>query len=95
NQAASIVSSRVQGLFGLDKLRIDPLTTSRNVVSSARVTVGKRLSRDVYVTYTLDPASTEQQQVQLEWQINEGLVVVLTQNGEESYAADLRWQRRF
>lgn len=95
NQAASIVSSRVQGLFGLDKLRIDPLTTSRNVVSSARVTVGKRLSRDVYVTYTLDPASTEQQQVQLEWQINEGLVLVLTQNGEESYAADLRWQRRF
>ncbi|HSM50918.1 MAG TPA: translocation/assembly module TamB domain-containing protein, partial [Thermoanaerobaculia bacterium] len=95
NQAASIVSSRVQGLFGLDKLRIDPLTTSRNVVSSARVTVGKRLSRDVYVTYTLDPASTEQQQVQVEWQINEGLVLVLTQNGEESYAADLRWQRRF
>ncbi len=95
NQAAAIVSSRVQGLFGLDKLRIDPLTTSRNVVSSARVTVGKRLSRDVYVTYTLDPASTEQQQVQLEWQINPGLVLVLTQNGEESYAADLRWQRRF
>lgn len=95
SQAASLISSRVEGLFGLDKLRIDPLTTSRDVVSSARITVGKRLSRRLYVTYTLDPSTTEQQQVQVEWQVSDQLLVVLTQNGSETYAADLRWEKRF
>lgn len=95
NQAASLLSSRFESLFRLDKLRIDPLASSRDVVSSARVTVGKRLSRRLYVTYSVDPSTSEQQQVQVEWQVGSDLVLVLTQNGSESYAVDLRWERRF
>jgi autotransporter translocation and assembly factor TamB len=93
-QAASLVGARVGQLFGFDQVRVEPIT-SGDAVSTARVTVGKRLSRNVMVTYSVDPSSTAQQILQVEWRVSEGLVVVLTQNGNESYAADVRWERRF
>lgn len=93
-QAASLLSERVNRLFGFDKLRIDPLT-SGDSISAARVTVGKRISRQVYVTYSVDPTSTAQQILQVEWRLTDRLVLVLTQNGNDSYAVDARWESRF
>ncbi|MEM8963240.1 MAG: translocation/assembly module TamB domain-containing protein [Acidobacteriota bacterium] len=94
-QATSTVGQRWRDLFGLDTFRVDPLTTGGDTVGTARVTVGKQLSRDVLVTYSADPASTEEQRLQVEWRLGDGLVLVLTQNGDGSYAADARWEQTF
>lgn len=93
-QAAALIGQRVGTLFGVDRLRIEPLTTG-DTVSAARVTVGKRLSRRVYVTYSVDPSSTAQQILEVEWRLSDELTLVLTQNGDGSYALDTRWGRRF
>ncbi len=93
-QAASLVSARVGKLFGIDRLKVDPLAGGDNL-SAARVTVGKRLSSRVYLTYSVDPSSTAQQVLQVEWKVSDDLTLVLTQNGDESYAVDARWERRF
>ncbi len=93
-QAAALLGQRVGHLFGIDKLRIDP-TLAGSTVSSARVTVGKRLGRRVYVTYTVDPSSTAQQVLQVEWRLTDQLTLVLTQSGNDSYAMDARWETRF
>ena len=94
-QAAGLVSERVNRLFGLDKFRIDPLTESSGTPSSARVTVGKRLSRDLFVTYSYDPSTTSNQILEVEWQVTRSLTLVLTQNGDGSFAADTRWEKSF
>ena len=93
-QAASLIGARVGTLFGVDRLRIDPLTTGDSV-SAARVSVGKRLSRKVYVTYSVDPSSTAQQVLEVEWKLSDDVTLVLTQNGDGSYAVDTRWGRKF
>ena len=93
-QAASLIGARVGTLFGVDRLRIDPLTTGDSV-SAARVSVGKRLSRTVYVTYSVDPSSTAQQILEVEWKVSEQVTLVLTQNGDGSYALDTRWGKKF
>ena len=93
-QASSLISQRVGQLFGFDKLRIDPLTTG-DTLSTARVTVGKRISRQLYVTYSVDPSSTAQQILQVEWRLTDRVVLVLTQNGNESYSVDARWESGF
>jgi translocation and assembly module TamB len=93
-QAASLVTQRVSSLFGFDAFRIEPLSRSGESVSSARVTVGKRLSSSVYLTYSYDPSSTGGQRFQVEWQVAEGLLVLLTQE-QDSYAVDMLWERRF
>ena len=93
-QAASLVSARVGKLFGIDRLKVDPLATG-DTISAARVTIGKRLSSRVYLTYSVDPSSTAQQVLQVEWKVSDDLTLVLTQNGDESYAVDARWEKRF
>lgn len=94
-QAASVIGQRVNSLFGFDKFRIDPLTGSGDQLSKARVTVGKRLSKDVFVTFSADPSSTEDQRLQIEWQVSPGLSLILTQNGDDGYSADARWESSF
>jgi hypothetical protein len=93
-QAASLVGARVGRLFGFDRIRVEPLT-SNDEVSAARITVGKRISSRLFVTYSYDPSSTAQDIIQVEWRLSDRLQLVLTQNGDESYAVDVRWERRF
>lgn len=95
-QAASAIGERVSNLFGLDKFRVDPLVGgSGDTLSAARVTVGKRLSRRLSLTYSVDPSTTESQRLQVEWRLTEGVVLVLTQNGDSTYSADARWDVTF
>lgn len=93
-QATSALGRRVGELFGVDSLRVEPLSTSGRSLSSARVTVGKRLSSRWYATYSYDPSSTANQRLQLEWQATDSLLVRLTQD-DESYAVDLLWENSF
>jgi hypothetical protein len=94
-QAASLISERTSSLFGFDRVRLEPLTTSSGDLSSARVTVGKQVSRDIFLTYSYDPSTTEEQIIQVEWVFMEGTTLVLTQDGDGSYSADLRWEKTF
>ncbi|MEZ5333409.1 MAG: translocation/assembly module TamB domain-containing protein, partial [Thermoanaerobaculia bacterium] len=94
-QAASAVAKRFNRLFGLDKFRIDPLTESSGSLESARVTVGQRLSSDLFATYSYDPSRTDIQILELEWQVNRAVTVIATQNGDGTYALDVRWQKSF
>ena len=94
-QAASLVSQRTGRLFGLDRFQVQPLTTSSGELSQTRVTVGKQLSRDLYVTYSYDPESTAEDIYRLEWNVRRGMTLVLTQNGDESYSVDVRWEKSF
>jgi translocation and assembly module TamB len=94
-QAASLVGQRVGTLFGLDRFRVAPITAGESGISSVRLTVAKRLSRDVLVTYSFDPSVTEDQFLTVEWQMSPTLALVLTQNGDGSYAVDARWEKAF
>lgn len=95
-QAASAIGERVSNLFGLDKFRVDPLVGGTgDTLSAARVTVGKRLSRRLSLTYSVDPSTTESQRLQVEWRLTDGVVLVLTQNGDSTYSADARWDVTF
>ncbi len=94
-QAASAISSRVKTLFGFDKFRIDPTTTAGGSVGAARFIVGKRVSRNLSVTYQFNASENQQNVVQAEWQVAPGLVVVFSAVDGDEYAVDLRWEKRF
>ncbi len=94
-QAASAISQRVGNIFRFDRFRIDPIVEAGQPVSGIGVTVGKRLSRDVFVTYSSEPGTNRQYIVQVEWQLRKNVTLVLTQAGDGSYAVDTQWRRRF
>jgi autotransporter translocation and assembly factor TamB len=96
-QAASLVSRRVSTLFGFDRFRIDPLATSETGgVGGVRLTVGKRISKDFFLTYTSNPARSEEYLLRAEWQVAKNLVLVFTREGrDDTFAVDAQWERRF
>lgn len=94
-QAASVLSKRVGTLFGFDRFRINPISgETGETLGGVGVTVGKRLSRDVFVTYSTNPSSTLRNVLQVEWRVAENLTLVLTQS-TDGYAVDAQWERRF
>ncbi|HYH44580.1 MAG TPA: translocation/assembly module TamB domain-containing protein [Thermoanaerobaculia bacterium] len=96
-QAASLVSRRVNTLFGFDRFRIDPQAAETgSAVGGVRLTVGKRISRDLFVTYTTNPASSEEYLLRIEWQVARNVVLVFTRNGrDDTYAVDAEWEKRY
>jgi TamB, inner membrane protein subunit of TAM complex/AsmA family len=94
-QAASAFSKRVGTLFRFDRFRIDPVVQAGQPVAGVGVTVGKRLSKDIFITYSTLPTTGQQYIVQVEWQVRKNLTLVLTQVGDGTYAIDAQWQRRF
>ena len=94
-QAASAITERVNQLFGFDRLRVNPISGSGGGGTSVAFTVGKQISRDLYVTYSRDPTSNLDYVLQAEWAVTSNVTLVLTQNGSQSYAVDVRWESRF
>ena len=70
----------------------DPLTPS------ARVVIGKRISNRAYLTFAraLGSSSSERDQIiVLEYDQNDRLGWVITQNGDGTFALDFRVRHRF
>jgi translocation and assembly module TamB len=95
SQAASLAGQRVGDLFGLDQVQITPLTGASSELSTARLTVGKRISRDLYVTYSYDPSESGEEIVEVAWQMYPTIVVLLRATDQGSYTADIRWTKSF
>jgi translocation and assembly module TamB len=95
-QVGSLVSERVGSLFGFDRFRIDPLAGTGGAIGGVRLTVGKRISKNLLVTYSSNPAASEEYIVRAEWQVADNLVLVFTRDGKlDTYAVDAEWEKRF
>ena len=58
------------------------------------ITAGKRLSKNIFVTYVSNPSSPRLDVRQIEWQVARNLTVLLTQSGS-SFAVDVQRETRF
>ncbi len=95
-QAASAISQRVGTLFGLDRFRVNPVAnTAGQSVSGVGITVGKRLSKDIFVTYSSDPTATPPEVLQIQWKVSPKFTLLFSQTGGRSYAVDGQWEKRF
>jgi len=63
---------------------------------SARVTIGKRISNRIYLTYARSLSSTTRDQIiLLEFDESESLSWVLSQNEDRTYALEVRKRHAF
>jgi hypothetical protein len=100
---SSEVSRVVEQTFGINTFQItpsltDPATQSSRLVPGARLTIGKRISNRVYLTFSqsLTASSTTRDQViLLEYDQNERLSWVLSQNEDRTYSLDVRVRHAF
>jgi len=95
----------VEQTFGVDTFQITPLlgandpyqqSTSLSLNPAARVTIGKRISNRIYLTYARSlSATTRDQIILLEFDESDTLSWVLSQNEDRTYALEVRKRHAF
>ena len=98
---SSPVGRAVEQTFGVDTFQLTPSLVNPNEQSSrldpaARVTIGKRLSERVFLTYSRSlTSSTRDQIILLEYDQSDRFSWVLSRNEDRTYALDFRFRRNF
>jgi len=93
----STVSSRMQKLFGVSRIKIDPqgLTTETNPTARGpQVTIEQQFANNITLSYSTNVSQSSQQIIQGEYYVNRNISIVGTrdQNGVVSF--DVRVRRR-
>jgi translocation and assembly module TamB len=92
---ANPVSGRLQRLFGVSKLKIDPLITGAENTPQATMTLEQQITRELTLTYIQDVTESNPQTIRVEWTIDEtwSAIAQRQQNGE--IGVDLFYKKRF
>ena len=98
---SSEVGRVVEQTFGVDTFQLTPSLLDPNAQSSrldpaARLTIGKRLSESIYLTYARSlSSSTHDQIILLEYDQTDRFSWILSRNEDRTYALDVRVRRAF
>jgi len=90
------VSDRVQKLFGVSHFKISPDLGGPEVNPNAQVTIEQQVSKNITLTYITNLSQSQQQIIQMEYNINRNLSIVALrdQNGVVSFDVRIRRRRR-
>ena len=89
------VGSRVQKLFGVGSVKIDPTYVGSVGSSSARITVQQNISRNVQLTYATNVNATAQQLIQAQVDITSSVSVVALRDESGVFSLVLKVHKRF
>ncbi|MGH9254178.1 MAG: translocation/assembly module TamB domain-containing protein [Vicinamibacterales bacterium] len=98
---SSEVGRLAEQTFGVDTFQltpslVDPNTQSSRLDPAARLTIGKRVSERIYVTYSRSlSSSTRDQIILLEYDQTDRLSWILSRNEDRTYALDVRVRHAF
>jgi len=98
---SSQVGRVMEQTFGVDTFQltpslVDPNTQSSRFDPAARLTIGKRLSERIYLTYARSlSSSTRDQIILLEYDQTDRFSWILSRNEDRTYALDIRVRRAF
>jgi len=86
---------RAEKLFRLDRFRIDPFVLGSSSDMTARLTVGKKISRDIIVLYSTNLTSQREEIVRLEWEFSKNFSLVAMRDELGRLSIDAKIRRRF
>lgn len=89
------VEQRTGRLFGLNRFQIDPLLAGRGSDPTAKITIGRRITKNLSLTYSTNITTGQEQIVVIEYQVNRNISVIGTRDQDGSYGFDIRFRKRF
>jgi translocation and assembly module TamB len=96
---SSQVGGRLEKLFGITNFRVDPglagigATGTQN--AAARVTVQQQVTRNLTVTYVSNVGSTQQQVIQVEFNVTRSVSIVTLRDYNGTFGIDIKIKKRF
>jgi len=97
---SSQLGGRLERLFGITKLRVDPglagvASTGSEQSAAARVTVEQQVTRNLTITYVSNVSSTQQQVIQVEYNVNRNVSIVALRDQNGTFGIDVKIKKRF
>ena len=89
------VSNRVEKLFGVGSVKIDPAFVGTLGGSSARITVQQQLSRQVTATFATNVNTSAQQLIQVQYDLNHDNSIVVTRDESGVFSVVYKLRRRY
>lgn len=96
---SSQLGGRVERLFGITRFRVDPGLTGVGANGSgqnaaARVTVEQQVTPNLTVTYVSNVSSTQQQVIQVEYNVTRTISVVALRDQNGTFGVDIVFKKR-
>ncbi|MGH9470910.1 MAG: translocation/assembly module TamB domain-containing protein [Terriglobia bacterium] len=91
---SSQVSGRVQRLFGVSRIRIDPNLLGPSTAGGARVTIEEQVSPDLTITYSTNTAAAQQRDIRVRWDISNKISLIGERDINGVYGFEVRFHRR-
>jgi len=89
------VSNRVEKLFGVGSVKIDPAFVGTLGESSARITVQQQFSRQVTVTFATNVNTSAQELIQVQYDLNHDNAIVVTRDESGVFSVVYKLRRRY
>jgi len=92
---SSQTTSRIQHLFGVSRIKIDPNVAVPGFGSGARVTVEQQVAHDLTLTYVTDTSYSQYRIIQFEWNVSDNVSVLGVRDQNGVFGLEFRFRRRF
>jgi len=92
---SSQTTSRIQHLFGVSRIKIDPNVGVPWFGTGARVTVEQQVSHDLTLTYVTDTSYSQYRIIQFEWNISDKVSVLGIRDQNGVFGVEFRFRHRF
>ncbi|HEY2821752.1 MAG TPA: translocation/assembly module TamB domain-containing protein [Candidatus Acidoferrum sp.] len=97
---SSQVGGRLEKLFGITNFRVDPAlvgvgSTGTGQNAAARVTVQQQVTRNITITYISNVGSTQEQVIQVEYNLNRNVSIVALRDYNGTFGIDVKIKKRF
>jgi translocation and assembly module TamB len=89
------VSNRVEKLFGVGSVKIDPAFVGTLGQSSARITVQQQLSRQITATFATNVNTSAQQLIQVQYDLNHDNSIVVTRDESGVFSVVYKLRKRY
>ena len=91
SQVSSQVTSRVSRIAGISQLSVDPVLQGSNQQNpGARITVQQRVTGNIFVTFSTDVTSTQNQIIELQYKVSPRVSVSGTRDQNGGFGLDTR-----
>ena len=94
-QLSEEAKKRAEGLFFIDRFRIDPFVIGSSAEVTARLTVGKNISRNLSFLYSTNLTTQREEIIRIEWKFTRDFSIVGTRDEEGRASFDVKIHKRF
>ena len=94
-QLSEEAKKRAEGLFNIDRFRIDPFIMGSSSEMTARLTVGKKISRNFFILYSTNLTAQREEITRIEWELTDDLSIVGTRDEKGRISIDVKIHKRF